>query len=254
MARVLLILSIVLTLATVGLGFVAKQNVDALKGDLKTSKQDASAAKAAETRAKTNLDAAKKESEQSKAALEAGKADLFKARSDVDEAQKKLADANAEVERQKLLLDGKQPPPPTVGTEQAEIDRLKGELTNAQTQLAESKQVQVTLEQRASEKEAALVDVQGSLQAYKNRIVRNGLSGRVLAFNPGWNFAVLSIGDKAGLKAGVSMVITRGNQMIAKARISSVEPNTSIADILPSTVARGQSVQPGDTVVYEGPR
>ena len=48
------------------------------------------------------------------------------------------------------------------------------------------------------------------------------------------------------------MVVTRGGQMVAKVRVTSVEPSTSIADIIPSSVVKGQSVQPGDSVVYEG--
>ena len=83
------------------------------------------------------------------------------------------------------------------------------------------------------------------VDAYRNVTVRQGLSGRVLAYNPGWNFVVLSIGDKAGLKSGVQMIVTRGNQAIGKVRVTSVEPNTAIADVLPGTMARGQSVQAG---------
>jgi hypothetical protein len=65
---------------------------------------------------------------------------------------------------------------------------------------------------------------------------------------------VLSIGDKAGLKSGVQMIVVRGNQAIGKVRVTSVEPNTAIADVLPGSMARGQSVQAGDTVIYEGSR
>jgi hypothetical protein len=36
-------------------------------------------------------------------------------------------------------------------------------------------------------------------QSYKGPIVRQGLTGKVLAYNPGWNFVVLNIGDKSGL-------------------------------------------------------
>ena len=36
--------------------------------------------------------------------------------------------------------------------------------------------------------------------------------------------------------------------------MTSVEPSTSIADVLPGTVRKGVSVQPGDTVIFEGAR
>jgi hypothetical protein len=50
------------------------------------------------------------------------------------------------------------------------------------------------------------------------------------------------------------MIVTRGNSMIGKVRVTSVEPNTAIADVLPGSMARGQSVQAGDAVIYEGAR
>ena len=78
------------------------------------------------------------------------------------------------------------------------------------------------------------------------------MTGPVLAYNPGWNFVVLSIGDKQSVKAGKVLVVTRGGQMIARVRVTSVEPSSSIADVIPSSVIRGESVQPGDSVVYEG--
>ena len=40
--------------------------------------------------------------------------------------------------------------------------------------------------------------------------------------------------------------------LIGKIRISSVEPTTSIGDIITNSLARGVQVQPGDTVVYAG--
>jgi hypothetical protein len=46
----------------------------------------------------------------------------------------------------------------------------------------------------------------------------------------------------------------RGGSPIGKAKITSVEPSTSIADIVVGSVPEGYSVQPGDMVVYEGPR
>jgi len=46
----------------------------------------------------------------------------------------------------------------------------------------------------------------------------------------------------------------RGNEPVARLRVTSVEPSTSIADVLPGSVRRGVSVQPGDTVIFEGGR
>jgi hypothetical protein len=48
------------------------------------------------------------------------------------------------------------------------------------------------------------------------------------------------------------MLVVRSGEIIAKIRISSVEPSTAIADIITSSLARGVQVQPGDIVIYAG--
>jgi hypothetical protein len=79
-----------------------------------------------------------------------------------------------------------------------------------------------------------------------------GLEGQVLAVNPSWNFVVISIGDGAGVVPNAEMVVMRGGEAIAKVKITSVEKATSIADIVPGSIAHGVRVQPGDRVIYQG--
>ena len=83
--------------------------------------------------------------------------------------------------------------------------------------------------------------------------MRNGLEGRILAVNSSWNFVVLSLGDRNGVVNNAEMLIKRGAQLIGKVRITSVEPSTSIADIVANSIRPGLAVQPGDNVIYMGP-
>jgi hypothetical protein len=48
------------------------------------------------------------------------------------------------------------------------------------------------------------------------------------------------------------LLVMRNGAFIGKIRISSVEPTTSIGDIISNSLARGVQVQPGDTVIYAG--
>jgi hypothetical protein len=97
-----------------------------------------------------------------------------------------------------------------------------------------------------------------SLEQYKRdrerQFQRPGVSGRILAVNPGWNFVVLSIGDKQGLMTNSPLLVMRGGEPIAKVRVTSIETSRSIADVIPGSVRRGVTVQPGDHVVVEGTR
>jgi hypothetical protein len=84
--------------------------------------------------------------------------------------------------------------------------------------------------------------------------MRQGLTGTILAVNQAWNFVVLSMGDRQGVVPNAEMLVQRGNQYLGKVRVTSVEPSTSIADILVRTVPRGFTVMPGDQVIYQSPR
>jgi len=63
---------------------------------------------------------------------------------------------------------------------------------------------------------------------------------------------VISLGDKQGVVMNGEMVIKRGAMQVARVKISSVEPTTSIADVVPGSLSRGVSVQAGDEVIYPG--
>ena len=81
--------------------------------------------------------------------------------------------------------------------------------------------------------------------------MRNRLEGRILAVNPAWNFVVLSLGDKNGVVNNAELLVKRGTQLIGKVRVTSVEPSTSIADIVANSVPQGASIAPGDDVIYQ---
>ena len=79
-----------------------------------------------------------------------------------------------------------------------------------------------------------------------------GLTGQVLAVNRAYNFLVISLGDKQGVAMNGEMIVKRGGLQVARVKITSVEPTTSIADIVPGSLGRGVNVQAGDEVIYPG--
>jgi len=79
-----------------------------------------------------------------------------------------------------------------------------------------------------------------------------GIRGTVLAVNQAYNFVVLSVGERQGVVPNSELLVMRSGTLIGKIRISSVEPTTSIGDIITNSLARGVQVQPGDIVIYAG--
>jgi SMC interacting uncharacterized protein involved in chromosome segregation len=259
MARVLTIFSILIALATAFLGWKTKDQVTQLRegyqeakgvqrsaeGRIRAIEKDRDEAKGKLDATEASLKKAQEELTGARTELQNMKTDYDKAKADVDDKAQQLAKMNAILNKD-----------PNTTTETAiSPERIK-ELTDArarlETELAEAKQVQETLRQKADEAEGKLASRDQTIQSYRGPIMQRGLSGKVLAYNPGWNFVVLNIGDKAGVRNGVQLVVTRGGSMVGKVRVTTVEPSTSIADVLPGTLAKGQSVQPGDIVLFEG--
>jgi len=60
-----------------------------------------------------------------------------------------------------------------------------------------------------------------------------GLKGKVLAVDPKYEFVVLDVGKDQGALERGEMLINRSGRLVAKVRILSVQPNRSIANVLP---------------------
>lgn len=263
MARLLLIASIVLGFVTAFLGFKTKQQAEQLQEKLKLQTTAANQAKTLMNTAQKERDEAKKSLEDTQATLKQKEADLTDAKAAADKAKGDLTKAMVDVEEKTKTLSDIQTQLDALKKEigdikpselAAKIKELTDSKNRADTELAEAKAVAEAMKARADELSATMDGKDRTIQEYKSNYVRQGLSGKVVAYNPGWNFVVLNIGDKAGLKAGVQMVVLRGGNMVGKVKVTSVESSTAIADVLPGTIARGDSVQPGDTVVFEGNR
>ena len=264
MAKIFLGIALAVMLATAALGFLAKGNADKLQTALKdkanmltTAQSSLSLAKSSEKKAQEELAAANAKME------EQGK-EIATQKGQMDDFTKKIADATTAMEAKttelavktkefddyKIATGGK---PPEGGVNPA-MDLLRQEVEKAKAEAAESRALVDSLTAKKKEIE----DKMASLEQYKRsremNIAKQGLTGRILAVNGGYNFVVLSIGDKQGSVTGATLLVLRGGEPIAKARVTSVETNNSIADILPASVRKGVTVQPGDTVVFEGSR
>jgi hypothetical protein len=260
MAKILLIISALVIAATAYLGFATKQKVDALQEDLKKNKNtltatDADLKKTKGTLKKTEEDlvAAKATIEDRDKDIAQKKGELDKITADFSKATTDLAQRTKEFEElQRQFNDLTKDPsitPEQMGVRLKELQAAKAKL---ETDLAEQTALVEALQAEKKTTETELAQSKQQVQAYKHEITRPGLSGTILAYNPGWNFVVLSIGDRHGLKANARLVVRRGGQMVGKVKVTSVEPSTSIADIVPGSVPKGMSVQPGDSVIFEG--
>ena len=82
-----------------------------------------------------------------------------------------------------------------------------------------------------------LTRVQNELNVYKNPDhpveLPATLVGKVLVADPKWDFVVLSVGEEQGAQEHGEMLVNRDGRLVAKIKITSVQKDHCIANVLP---------------------
>lgn len=265
MAKILLGIALAVLLATAALGFLAKGNADKLQGVLTTARQDLSNTKGKLTKTEGELKTRTEELTAANAKVDERDKEIANIKGQMDDLNKKIAEATTAMEAKTAELAASEkkytdhmathggPNKQLIPNDETpEMKALRADSAKAQAEAAESKALVDSLTAKKKE----LEDKMTVLEQYKKRketeIMRIGVGGRILAVNGGWNFVVISIGDKQGAVMNATMLVVRDGTPIGKVRITSVEPASSIADILPGSLRKGVTIQPGDNVIFEG--
>lgn len=255
MSKILLIAAAVFLLGSTGLSFLNKGKMTAKTDEIKRVNGVAAAAQSDATKARATLkEAGKKlDAQASKTAevqgqLNAATDNLAKLKDEAAASAKNLADKDAEIDRLNKAVvvavsGGK--PAAVEGDPAAQVQTLT-------TQRDELKTVNDSLQNRVKSMESQVADLQRERASHIAGTSRPGLAGKVLAVDRNWNFVVLSLGDRNGVNSNTTMVVRRGDSMVGRVKITTVEPSQSIADIIPNSVPPGVSVEAGDTVIYPG--
>jgi|GEM_PF-3360643 hypothetical protein len=77
-----------------------------------------------------------------------------------------------------------------------------------------------------------------------------GLAGKIVAFDPRYQYVVLNVGGNHGVLMDGRLVIKRGDEILGQARITRVEDEYAVANVLQEFVQG--DVAEGDDVVYQG--
>jgi len=78
-----------------------------------------------------------------------------------------------------------------------------------------------------------------------------GTKGKVIAVDPKYDFVVLDIGGNQGVIENAKMLVARDGKLIGKVKITSVEPNRSVANVLPEWKQDPTGeVMEGDQVIF----
>jgi hypothetical protein len=257
MGKILLFVSFVITLLSAGIGFMNKGKLadvsaqaEQAESQLKAKSSELAAKSKALDEANKNLATATAEKEQVTAQIASVKADADAAKAQVADLTTRATAAEAKVT-----------------TAEADVASAKKELEDFKANNVASTTPTSSPEDKAIIEELKTVNTKlsGELDAAKSQLevaqkektdrialkMRDGLEGRILAVNPAWNFVVLNLGEKQGVANNAELLVKRGRQLVGKVRITSVEPSSSIADIVVNSVPSGTVISPGDNVIFQ---
>lgn len=85
------------------------------------------------------------------------------------------------------------------------------------------------------------------------RISRNAMEAVITGVDQDWGFVTIGAGSNSGFTPQTSLLVRRDGRLIGRVQPSSIEPNQTIADIIPSSMAPGVRIQTGDRVILARP-
>ncbi|MFZ4115576.1 MAG: hypothetical protein ACOYK6_02490 [Chthoniobacterales bacterium] len=241
MSKILFYLSLTLIVGTAVLGFLNNRRLNGIIANKEATIQQ-------QNDTATNLEKELKELQESAASQTAVQAQNKKEVNDAQEAQAKASHDLTQVQQQ--LTDT-----------EAELTQAKNDLSVKAARIQELEAaVQFLSQPKETSKSKNLSNKEkGTHAELKKETVKNDVlskevgasfqEGKVVAINTTWNFVVINLGSQEGMVAGTEISIKRSNQLIAKAKVTSVEASTSVADLVMSSLAEGTTVQVGDQVL-----
>jgi flagellar biosynthesis chaperone FliJ len=259
MSKILIGISILLMTLSFVFGFLNTTKVKGLRNELLSSisaREISDRARAASQKKlrdrETDVSAAQNQATAAEAKVAKAETELIKAQNAKAEIEARLESSEGEIaDLQKRVADATIAGVPGA-PEGVSPNELKTVLDQTKEQLEAVEKEKSLLADKLKSAQNRIAAIEEEKKRRLPGVNASGVRGTVLAVNQAYNFVVLSLGDREGVGPNSEMLVMRRGALIGKIRISSVEPTTSIGDIINNSLARGVQVQPGDTVVYAG--
>jgi myosin heavy subunit len=232
--RITLIVAIALGLGVAVLNFTkTKEKITTLHANWKTEEEAHKKFETDYRRTKSELDKTNAVLKTTLETLKATEEEKNKAVADATTQQKRADKLNDDLTKTRKERDDAQAEvaayhaagmtPAQVATATKDIKRLQDNISAMTT---ENKLLSQKL--RKTENELAIyksADFHVQLPA--------SLNGKVVVSDPKWNFVVLNVGEDQGVLQYGELLVNRNGRLVAKVKISAVEKNRSVANVLP---------------------
>jgi hypothetical protein len=218
------------------------QQLTTVNSDLDQSQQALTAAKDANKQAKTA-------NQQAKANLELAADDLRRKTAESEklagqyEAKKNELAEFAVIEDK---LKGR-----SVDQIKVEIERLNQDKASLQKERDDLESQVVKVQDIYDKNVKKLEDLDGREQKRREQLALTGVEADVIAINREFGFVILNAGSDQGVSPDSGLLVQRGVDRIGRLRIVSVEPQITVADIVPGSVNPGVQLMVKDKVIFE---
>ncbi len=105
---------------------------------------------------------------------------------------------------------------------------------------------QKILQDQLQASQTQITDLKDAINRAKIGTMPPGISGKVTFVNSTWNFVVLNVGLSSGVVPNGELIVYRGKSFLGKIKVTTVEANSAVADILPDLKG---NIQVGDYVL-----
>ena len=171
------------------------------------------------------------------------KAELEAKQRELEDAEDKIKELEAEIAENEDKIK-----------EIGDIEALVMETERLKKAIDDTNAVVAGLTQKLDNATNTEVATANQIQAAKDKEYRQR-NGQMVATNAAvasvyntWGFLILDSGDRQGIVSKAKLDVMRGGDKIAELVVTNIEPNRSVADIVPGSMEPGQMIRPGDKV------
>ncbi len=181
----------------------------------------------------------------------ATKGELTRTKLELDNTIRQLNDTREQLAQARREIAEKEA---EIARQRGRIGELERELAELNKTVGELRRQVADLEEKVHSKEIEIARLEDLINRDRGgaaeavRAVKPGLSGEIITVNPDWNFVILNIGSRDTLVPSAEMLVHRGDNLIGRVRVRSVTENLAIAEII-----RDWELQPlreGDRVLF----
>ena len=137
---------------------------------------------------------------------------------------------------------------------QEKMESLEASNKKLQEDIDQIKSATEVASKRRAEQASELASRQKEQAEYRAALAKNGEEYPVLSVDPQWGFVVIGAGQGSSIDPNTVLLVTREGRSIGKLKVTSLEKNQTVADIIKDSVPSGMSIQPGDRVQLLRPR